>query len=209
VKLKDYEIVGKLQVTVRSALFGDTYRQCKQHQDPANINWIDWSELSTHVQAELAKIGGHNTLKFTAVVVKYKLCSSKPKRGLDRIRALSILRRMGILEPTSVQVAALANRCIITREMLRICQENENRRIVCPVPINKEHPTYFYFGPGQDGKGSFRSVDYNKIDHEKRLYFWKHGYAHDQGDEVFVDQNELRLHFPLILGIVPENVCAK
>jgi len=134
---------------------------------------------------------------FTAHIIKYDYPFNS-KKGLDRRRALSIIRKAGFVAPTILQTFRLAFHTIGSGEIAQAISTNESRRVMSTVAINKEEPCFYYFGLGDwhKGPGTFRKMEYltselvyGKKEKGNNLYFA------DFSSVMFV------YNFPLLIGI--------
>jgi hypothetical protein len=154
--------------------------------------WYDWtSYISLHRRKYFACI--HPRLE--VVVVSYDYGNST--RGLTRRESLRILKRAGLRPPLAMEVFRVATVEIQNRVLVGVIDRNNYRRIMCPVPINPEFPTFYCFGRGE-GYGYFQKFNYATIDNKDPIqsddiFFWEHqdGYM-SVGPE---------LGFPMLIGV--------
>ncbi len=170
----------------------------KKRAGEGGTMWITMNDDKVHRTSNRNLMYNHGKRhqSFTACIVAYDYKATYPTVGLSRRESMKILKRAGLRSPTKVETFLLACRTIVSGEVREVGRKNNDRRIMAPVPINPEQPTYYYFGNGCDGKGDFQewsycSNDEGSFNFEKGgdLYFW-----HNAGSLQ-------RYCFPLLLGI--------
>jgi hypothetical protein len=136
---------------------------------------------------------------FVLVIIGYPM-PEFAKRGMTRRESQTMLREFGLDPLSTIQTIQIATQTIVTGQMFEVSKQNDYRRIVATPPIHPEAPGYFYFGAGQNGRGSFRHFDYKRIyaaNEKDNLYFWHHN-GSEENPEVSPNEN---YHFPLLLGV--------
>jgi hypothetical protein len=198
-KVKNARIVAEIPILTGRPIEEKDYEKIRGNRDPYGTEWLRWDFIPEYITRVLKS----GSPKFIAKIVAYDPVNN-PRRGMDRHSGLKILNKLGLIAPSTFQVMVLANQTLCKNSVLNICIEHNGRKLICLVPINPENPAYYFFGTGSDNGGTFRTYNYRQISGEKRLYFWHHEYAHDQGDEQYPDlTNHFGYHFPLLLGIQP------
>jgi len=204
-KLKNTRIVGTSVVPACSGhhmLMQYERKRAEINEAQKESGGSLWMNLrSSHVVPQeiiSALITGNEQPAFKACFVGYDY-PVHPKTGLDRRHALRMLRKMGLVAPSTVQTILLACLTILTGEVRMISAGNGDRRVMATVPVNPEMPYFYYFGLGFDSKGDFQKHPYNldgaggfeSTDGDGNLYFW-----HDA-------KRLPQYNFPLLLGIEP------
>lgn len=155
-------------------------------------NWYDWP---SHIGMYRRRYDEGKLPSFTASIVAYDYGNSS--RGLTRRESLRILRRAGLRAPLAMEVFQVAVVEINTLQLVDVIEKNDRRRIMCPVPINPEFPSFYSFGRA-GGKGHFEHCVYATIDfkdpaHSDDIYFWEH-----QNGEMTAGPG---WYYPMLLGI--------
>jgi len=201
-KLKEIRIVGTINVVTDSVKkIEGLYKNRWSELGGSYSNWSNWDHLPHFVKQKIS-LDPHPA-RFTFHVVSYMPTSLNPSHGMDRRHALKVLTNLGLEAPTLAQTVVLSSEAIRSNEIMDIIRSNFFRRVTCVVPFNPESPSYYYFGVGMDGKGSFRHFDYARVPGKDNLYFWDHDHTHDQGDENYPNPEHFAYHFPLLLGVRP------
>jgi hypothetical protein len=204
-KVKNIRIVGTIKVPTTGgdkALKAYQLARLKLDVDQKNSGGSMWSDLESprilpdRIRQSL--VAPFYCPRFEVHVVGYNY-SSFSKHGVDRRHALSILRKAGLVAPSTEKTILLACHTIVTGEVCAISKANGNRRVMAAVPIHPEMPYFYYFGMGFDGKGDFQQAQYNfdgegsfnRQSGDGNLYFWHEAERLPQ------------YNFPLLLGIKP------
>lgn len=155
-------------------------------------NWYDWPK---YINMYRRRYYNGKLPSFTASIVSYDYGDSS--RGLTRRESLRILRKVGLRAPLAMEVFQVAAIEISTLKLVGTIEKNDRRRIMCPVPINPEFPSFYSFGSTRR-VGYFEHCVYATIDdkdpaHSEDIYSYQH-----QNGEMSAGP---AWHFPMLLGI--------
>lgn len=193
-QIKNIELIT--DIGVRQVVGNDAWNKYQDIRSKRQMSY-DWASLAGVPDQLVQDFRKTTHVGFWLIVIGYPM-PEFAKRGMTRRESQTMLREFGLEPLSTIQTIQVATQTIVTGQMLEVCKQNDHRRIVATPPIHPEAPGYFYFGAGNDGKGSFRHFDYqrNHAKNEKdNLYFWHHN-----GNDDEVSPNE-RYHFPLLLGV--------